>query len=335
MPSDPPLAPVLAALARPIAEFHSLVGDAIVQGEEVIAAQRADDRMRADAASASLGQFADARVDAGRFAALFPALPTLAPDARAALEHALTVLHAVQALGDQFFVVEVAPGGRFGAALERAFEAIGETLGAVLLEERIRTGRHDDNHDRLLRTQYFRTWSRAERRVSPPLVVVVNGADVQPGALLDYTDGREKMVLVIRGESPPAPLARCISPGTFVLQGADAAGLDRLAAYDGPAVAALVPEGAALFTHDPAGGREPWQRLTVHHLPAAPKRAVGGQSTWQMTQDLQVLADLATTPFTVPSSTGNGATHAVGADDAAVRIAAWLVAQSSAPEVGA
>lgn len=335
MPSDPSLALVLAALARPIAEFHALVGDAITQGEAVLAAQRADEQVRAEAASASLGQFAEARMDASRFAALFPALPTLAPDAVAALGHALTVLHAVQALGDQFFVVEVAAGGRFGAALERAFEAIGETLGAVLLEEQIRTGRHDANHERLLRTQYFRTWSRAERRVSPPLVVVVNGADVQPGALLDYTDGREKIVLVIRGESPPAPLARCISPGTFVLQSADASGFERLAEYDGPAVGALVPEGAALFMHDPAGGREPWQRLTVHHLPSAPKRAVGGQSTWQMTQDLRVLADLATTPFAVPAPAGHGAAHAVGAEDAATRIAAWLVAQSTAPEVGA
>ena len=334
MPSDPMLTLALAALARPIADFHALVGDAIVQGEAVLAAQRADDQLRTEAASLSLGRFAASRMDAGRFAALFPALPTLAPDAVAALEHAVTVLRAVQARGDEFFVVEVPSGGRFGAALERAFEAMGVTLGAVLLEEQIRTGRYDGNQERLLRTQYFRTWSRAERRVAPPIVVMVDGVDVQPGALLDYADGREKIVLVIRGACPPAPLARCISPGTFVLQSADGSGLDRLAEFDGPAVAALVPPEAAQFTHDPAGGREPWQRLSVTHMPAAPKRAMGGQSVWQMTQDLRVLADLATTPFAVPAAVGTGATHAVGADDAAARIAAWLLAQS-APEVRA
>lgn len=335
MPSDTPLALALAALARPIAEFHSLVGDAIVQGEAVLAAQRADVHQRAAAASISLGHFADARIDAGRFAALFPPVPSIGPDAVGALEHALLVLRGVQALGDHFFVVEVPPGGRFGSALEHAFEMIGVALGAVLMEEQVRAGRYESDQARLLRTQYFRTWSSAERRAAPPLVMLVDGADLQPGTLLDYTDGREKIVLVIRGASPPAPLARCISPNTFVLQTVDGSGLDRLATYDGPAVAALVPDGAAVFMHDPAGGREPWQRLTVQHLPDAPKRAIGGQSVWQMTQDLRVLASLATTPFAVPAPTGDGAARAVGADDAASRIAAWLVAQSSAPEVHA
>ncbi len=335
MPSDTPLALALAALARPIAEFHSLVGDVIVQGEAVLAAQRADVHQRAAAASISLGHFADARIDAGRFAALFPPVPSIGPDAVGALEHALLVLRGVQALGDHFFVVEVPPGGRFGSALEHAFEMIGVALGAVLMEEQVRAGRYESDQARLLRTQYFRTWSSAERRAAPPLVMLVDGADLQPGTLLDYTDGREKIVLVIRGASPPAPLARCISPNTFVLQTVDGSGLDRLATYDGPAVAALVPDGAAVFMHDPAGGREPWQRLTVQHLPDAPKRAIGGQSVWQMTQDLRVLASLATTPFAVPAPTGDGAARAVGADDAASRIAAWLVAQSSAPEVHA
>ena len=335
MPSDKPLALALAALARPIAEFHALVGDAIVQGEAVLAAQHADADQRAAAAALSLGHFADARMDAGRFAALFPATPPLAADAVAALEHALVVLRAVQSRGDDFFVIDVPPGGRFGATLESAFETIGGALGAVLMEEQIRAGRYESDQDRLLRTQYFRTWSSAERRASPPLVVTVDGADLQPGAMLDYTDGREKIVLVIRGASPPAPLARCISPSTFVLQTVDGNGLDRLAAYDGPSVAALVPEGAAVFLHDPAGGRESWQRLTVQHLPDMPKRAIGGQSVWQMTQDLRVLASLATTPFAVPAPTGTEAARAVGADDAAERIAAWLVAQSSATEVPA
>lgn len=335
MPSDMPLALALAALARPIAEFHALVGDAIVQGETVLAAQRADAGQRAAAASLSLGHFADSRIDAGRFAALFPSVPALAPDAVAALEHALLVLRGVQVRGDDFFVVDVPTGGRFGAALERAYEMFGVALGAVLMEEQIRAGGYESSQERLLRTQYFRTWSSAERRAAPPLVILVDGSDLQPGPVLDYTDGREKIVLVIRGASAPAPLARCISPSTFVLQTVDGSGLDRLAAYEGPAVAAIVPESAAAFMHDPAGGREPWQRLTVQHLPDAPKRAIGGQSVWQMTQDLRVLASLATTPFIVPAPAGGEAARAVGADDAAARIAAWLVQQASPSEVHA
>ncbi len=76
-------------------------------------------------------------------------------------------------------------------------------------------------------------------------MVAVDGSEVHAGALAEFADGREKLVLVVRGASAPAPLARCITPGTLVLQTDDGRGLDRVAAFDGPAIAAIVPEGAA------------------------------------------------------------------------------------------
>jgi len=132
---------------------------------------------------------------------------------------------------------------------------------------------------------------------------------------------------VVRGPCAPAPLARCVTAGTLVLQTTDGTGLDRVASFDGPAIAAMLPQGAAVFMHDPLGGREPWQRITVHHLPDAPKRAIGGLSAFQMGQDLSLLADLARTPFAVPAAGGAG-TPAVGASDAVDRIASWLITQS-------
>ncbi len=329
MPSDPRVTMALAALATPIADFRAIVDGAISQGEALLADQAADAPQRTERAGASLGRFAEGRIDAERFASLFALAPNITPEARSALDWALRILRDVRTLGDAMFVAEVLPGGKLAGVLDAAFSSVGRAFGAVLLVDLVRGGRYEPNQDVLLYGQPFRSWNRAERRFAPPLVVRVDGADLLPGALMDYADGREKIVLVVRGASPPAPLARCITPGTFVLQTVDGSGLDRLATFEGPAVAALVPEGAAVFTHDPAGGAEPWQRLSVRFMPEMPKRGVGGQSAWQMTQDLRVISTLATTPFIVPGADGKASAHAMGASDATDRIAAWLLGQAA------
>jgi hypothetical protein len=92
-----------------------------------------------------------------------------------------------------------------------------------------------------------------------------------------------------------------------------------------------VPEGAAVFVHDPTRGPEAWQRLTVQDLPATPTRAIGGASPWQMGQDLKMLADLARTPFAVPGAQGAPAAPALGASDAVDRLAGWLLDTSGLP----
>ena len=328
MPLDPRLPQALAALAQPIAEFRAIVDGALTQADAFLAAQRASAPQRAERAAISLGRFGEGRIDAAGFAALFPPVVTSSPEALAALERALVIVRAVRERGDALFVVNVAPGQRLGAALDDALAAVGRAFGAVVLAEFVRSGRHEPDEERLLQAQPFRLWNKTERRFAPPLVVLVDGADLQAGALMDFADGREKIVLVVRGASPPAPLARCVTPGTFVLQTVDGSGLDRVAAFDGPAVAALVPEGAAVFLHDPAGGKEPWQRMSVKHIPAAPKKALGGQSAWQMAEDLRIVVDLATTPFSVPVAGPGPAAPAVGAADATDKIAAWLLGQA-------
>ncbi len=328
MPSDPRVQQALEALAQPIAEFRALVQGALTQTETFLAAQTADVRERTASAGAGLGLFAEGRVDAARFAELFPAGAPADSTALAAIRRASGTLSEVRDRGDALFSVEVPSGGRLGDAVSAALAEAGRAFGAVLVSELVRGGRYRaDEHDRLLGASEFRTWNRTERRFAPPLVVVLDGADLNASDLAAFTDGREKLVLVVRGACPSAPLARCITPGTLVLQTADGSGLDRVAAFEGPAICAMVTEGAAVFLHDPAAGREPWQRLTVKHLPEAPKRAIGGMSTWQMHEDLRLLADLARTPFAVPTSAG-AATNAVGAADATARIATWLLGES-------
>lgn len=331
MPSDPRLPLALGALALPIAEFRAIVESAIAQADAHLASQRATTPERIERAAASLGRFAEGCIDASAFAALFPPVAPAAPNALAALERALATLHDVRARGDALFVVDVAPGGRLGPALDAALAEAGRAFGAVALAEVVRGGRYTPEHERLLQPHEFRSWTRNERRFAPPLAVLVDGADILSGALMDFADGREKIVLVVRGPAPPAPLARCITPGTLVVQTVDGRGLDRIAAFDGPAVGAIMPEGAAVFTHDPTASREPWQRMTVRLLPDPPRKAVGGQSAWQMAQDLRLVSELASTPFSVPVA-GGGAVPAMGAADATDRIAAWLLGQANLPE---
>jgi hypothetical protein len=329
MPSDPRVQQALDALAQPIAEFRALVQGALAQTTSWLAAQTAGADERAARAAAELGLFAQGRVNAARFAALFPAARATDSTAVAALRRAADTLTTVRDRGDAVFTATVPSGGALGETVGAALAGAGQAFGAVLVSELVRGGRYrPDEHERLLGTFEFRTWNRAERRFAPPLVVTLDGADLRASDLAAFADGREKLVLVVRGPCPGAPLVRCITPGTFVLQTADGSGLDRVAAFDGPAVAAMVPEGAAVFLHDPSGGREPWQRLTVQHLPEPPKRAIGGMSAWQMQEDLRLLADLARTPFALPSASGAKATSAVGAADATDRIATWLLGES-------
>ncbi len=331
MPSDTRFPEAVAAMAQPIAEFRSLIEGALAQAEAFLVEQAADAGHRTQRASMELGGFAAGRIDAARFAELFPAVSPVEPAAVAALHRAIATLQGLRDQGDQAFLVDLKKGGRLGVAVGDALAEIGRAFGAVILSEVVRGGRYRaEEHDALLDPVEFRAWSKAARRYAPPLIVALDGADLHVGALSDFADGREKIVLVVRGASAPAPLARCITSGTLVLQTTDGTGLDRVAAFDGPAVAAVMPDGAAVFLHDPTAGREPWQRLTVRTLGEEPRRALGGTSAWQMAEERTLLADLGRTPFTIPVN-GGSAAPAVGAEDAVDRIASWLLGQSGLP----
>ena len=332
MPSDPRFASALTAMAQPMAEFRSIIQGALTQAEGFVADQAAGGKERAKRASVELGGFAAGRIDPARFAAIFPAVPAVEPAALAALKRAIKTMHAIADRGDLAFLVDVARGGALGVRVGEALAEFGRAFGAVILAEVVRGGRYQaSEHDRLLDPLEFPAWTKAERRYAPPVIVSLDGADLHTGTLSAYADGRAKIVLVVRGAVAPAPLARCITPGTLVLQTVDGSGLDRVAAFEGPAVAAVVPDGAAVFCHDPAtAGREPWQRLTVRTLGELPRHPIGGISVWQMAEDRTLLGDLARTPFTIPVS-GGTAVPAVGAGDAVDRVAAWLLGQSGLP----
>jgi hypothetical protein len=91
--------------------------------------------------------------------------------------------------------------------------------------------------------------------------VEVAGSGLRGSGLLEFMEGSQKFVLLVRGPAPPAPLARLASPGVFVAQATGAEGLDaigRLAHHDGPGVVGIFEEGAGalLFSHGPDGDLE-------------------------------------------------------------------------------
>src|ERR1019366_2400837 len=207
------------------------------QADAFLAAQGATGDEAAERARAELGEFADSRIDATAFASIFPKARHVDAGARDALRRAAEELRSVSARGDDLFRIAVPSGARLGIAVNAALGGVGRAFGAVALTELVRGGRYQPaQHDRLLDDVEFLAWNKAERRFAPPLVIEVDGADLHAGALADFADGRQKLVLVVRGPCGPAPLARCITPGTLVLQTTDGAGLDRVASFDGPAI---------------------------------------------------------------------------------------------------
>jgi hypothetical protein len=235
------------------------------------------------------------------------------------------------------FFAHVPPGGDLRATVAKALEEIGRAFGAVRIFELTRSGSYGGNeHARSLGSFPFQKWSKGERRLAPPLVVAVDGADLRAEMLADFLDGVQKIVLVVRGPCAPAPLVRLITPGTFVIQTGDATGLDRLAAYAGPGIGALVPDGAARFTHDPARGAEIWNRLTIESAPAKePRLSVGGRSGSQQAEELRQLMALAAAPSGAPSA---GAATPVAAApatpaDPVDKLAAWLLSQANLSDV--
>ena len=140
------------------------------------------------------------------------------------------------------------------------------------------------------------------------------------------------IVLLAEGPSPPAPLASLLSPGVFLLQTTDPEELDGVGDIEGPAVIAVLPEGAAEWVHDPRGGGTLGERLTVRVLPdTADIGKIDGLSAWRQREDLGHLAALAEaarsgSPVGMTPS-ANGVQGGVPAEPVDL-LAAWLIRQA-------
>ncbi len=333
MPSDPRNETALRALADPIERYRSAVVSTVEEVRGYLARHRPGGDLVDGSVAAGLGEFAAGRIDLGRFAKLLSDSGPEDPERLRQVEKAFDILRVIAAGGDDLFQVSVKPGARLRDAIAQRWSEIGRAFAAARVAAMATGGRLNTNGaEKLLEPLRFEFWNDAERHLAPPLVVEVDGADLRAGELAEFLDGNVKLVLVVRGEMTPAPLVRLITPSTFVLQTADDTGLDRFSAFAGPAVAALVTEGAARFIHDPSCGPEPSQRLELIAVPeATPRRRIGGTSVRQQRDELDMLVSLARASTATASEApaeGAEAVAPAAAEDPVNKLAAWLLSQA-------
>jgi hypothetical protein len=278
---DPRVRAALDSLSGRVAAFRSAVSVTADQLRGYLAQGGQGDA--GEASRAALGEFASGRIDAARLSR-FVAGATPAQDDGwvEPVRRALEVLEQLEAEGESLFLVHVEPGADLRSGVEQALANAGRAFGAARLADLARAGRYEGaSHDTLLASFPFRRWSGPERNLAPPLVVEVRGGDLQAAALADYLDGSQAFVLLVDGHVSPAPLARLLTPGVLAIQDESAESLERIAAVTGPAVAALLPAGAARFVHEPAVG-DGLGQLDVEFLPQDdPRQPVGTRSPFQ------------------------------------------------------
>jgi hypothetical protein len=333
MPSEDRIDQAMAALKGSRDQFHSAVIAAIEEVSAFIATQRAPEEQRATQEAVRLGAFAAGRIDVDQFSRLLGRREALDPARLEELEHALRVLKGFAHQSDELFRVRMLPGADLRDTVREALATRGRAFSTAHQIDALRTGRNGRTSHMEYGTLDFGHWSKAERRLAPPLIIELEGTDLRAAGLAEYLDGAQKIVLLVNGPAAPAPLARLIGPRTFVLQTTDPAALGRLGSCGGPGIAAVMQEGAALFVHDPARGDSLAHRLEVGSMPAPPQRALGGLSAQQQADDLAWLAEL--------DRLAALARDAAGADAAtepavtpADQLAAWLLRQTDMSGVG-
>jgi hypothetical protein len=291
MPSEALAQGALAALDGPRARFDETLTLSIDDIRGFLNTHRDPDQDQAGRVAQELGTFAAGRIDVDRFAALLQETQSLDREVRHELDVALETLTRLKSRGEDLYIARVAPGGDLRDTVMKALAEVGRAFAAARLVEAAQSGGGDDAHDASQKGFPFRRWSRDERGVAPPLIVQVAGEDLIPGGLAEFLDGSVKLVLVVDGKAPVASLAGFIAPGLWVEQVDAPEKLTDFAAAQVPGLAAVVPEGCALFRYD--GSAAPGSGLDVSFLPdEASKVRVGSISAAQQARDLNHLRAL-------------------------------------------
>ena len=342
MPSDDRTQRILRAMSDRVEPFRAAVASAWDEIGEYLSAHRSRERGQAQAAARALGPFASGRIDVERFGAVLADARTLTPEGAARVTECEAVLAELLALGDELLVRTVPAGGDLRQTVDAALADVGRAFGAAHVFRAVKAGSYQaDEHEPMLRGFPFARWGRAERELAPPLVVQVAGADLLAENISEYLDGQARLVFVTNGAASPAPLVRVLSPGTLVIQASDAAALERLSGFNGPAVVALLPEESARFVHDPRGGPRLDERLSITYLPpVAPRHGLGRRSARQLAEEAAQLAALAdavkaareVSVVVVPPVAGDG--KALDEARAIDAVASWMLAQAGFPGGG-
>ncbi len=247
----------LAATRPARQKFLSAVGLAADEIEGRYLTLLEDGRRSARRLAQEMGSFADGRIDPQLVTALMAQCTKLSPAAFEAMTRSVGVLREIERLEDEDFVVRVKAGQCLSGALGDKLARLGCAFGAAEVAALAGVdGVPPSDLERRLESFHPDDWSSREREFAPPLVVVADGSAMHVEALRDWLEGDQKLVFVVEGASPPAPLASLIQPGPSVTQSQkyeDGAGFARTG---GPAVCAWVQEGVAVFKHDPNAASE-------------------------------------------------------------------------------
>ena len=326
-----PVTEILEQLAPALDEFRSAVAEA--EEEVRIYRARHEDAVADPVGrmARELGAFAEGRIDPRRLAGLLGdgIVPDPLTDRLMAVAHQrFGRLAAGGALAHR---LRVPAGGDLRDAVRDALAEAGRAFGLSHAVARAREHRYDPDRDHPLLHRYpFDRWSPAERELAPPLVAEVDGAGLRAAGLVEFMEGRQKLVLRVHGKAPPAPLARLVSPGVYVAQAVGDAALaevQELATHPGPGVVGVfdADAGALPFVHRPDHAME----IDPDALTAA-ITAVSGTRGQPGLLDLRHLQALAATPQPA-AATGEGPPEGEPTVD---RLAAWLLARTELPPAG-
>lgn len=317
MPSEEIIRIALDAIRPNMERFLSAVSTTTeeIRGLLSGAGETAEDQ------TVSLGDFASGHVNVERFSAFTKTSSRLSTEAAEPVRAAQRALNDLLQMGDRLFVLELETGANLGAEVDKRLAVIGDVFAAAHLVDLAKRGKYsEEEHGDLLDGLSYANWSRAERKLAPGLVVALDGVDFVPAQVAPYLDEGMKMVFAVRGDAPPAALARLVTPGVFVQQARGEAPLDAFNEFGGTAVAALLPQDAVEFVHDPSAGETTYERFTTLEFPReVRKRSIGGISPAQQAEDYALLEALAVVP--VPEG-------AAGSDPAG-KLSAWLLSQTN------
>ena len=328
MPSDNARSTIIAAFAAEIGDFENAIATTAEEVRHFLAGQQATIEGHVAYLGAELGQFGGEFLDTIRFAAMFDHHPSTDRAAIQTVERALATLNELNACERDCYSARVDPGQSLYETVSHLLARLGRAFGAARVVQAVKSGNYRlPEHARSLGSFPFARWNKSERGLAPPIVLSVAGDDLRANSLAEFLDGREKIVLLVEGRCTPVPLVRIVSPNVYVTQVHDVGDLTGFLQSQHAGIAALVPETAAAFIHDPARGESSGERMTVIAMPEArARRPIGGFSAAQQNEELELLESLAAAPALVDA--GQAPAAAAKAADPADKLAAWLLTQA-------
>jgi len=277
--------------------------------------------------SASLGKFAQGKVNLDRFATFTPKAAKIDAEVEAPVRAAQEVLKSLLAQGDDLFIVKTESGRGLGHQLSVRLAQIGCAFAAARVIDMAKNGAYkEDKHAHTLKRFPYAIWNSSERSLAPALLVEVSGEDFKPSAIVPLLDSNMKIIFDVSGDAPAAALSRVISPGVFVQQKIEDANMEAFSAFKGIAVAAFLPSTAVSFVHDPSAGATTYERFTSIAFPKeVKKRPIGGISPAQQAEDYTLLESLSVPPEIAGEA----------ASDPAGKLSAWLLSQTNLSDLSA